>query len=64
MSDEEKTDGSTIKLRVSPEFKKEVEEFAEGCEVSVSALTRMALAEKVRKQAPEAESESSEEDAA
>lgn len=64
MSEEEKTDGSTIKLRVSPEFKKEVEEFAEGCEVSVSALTRMALAEKVRKQDPQSEDESTGEPAA
>jgi predicted transcriptional regulator len=64
MSNEEKTDGSLIKLRVSPEFKKEVEEFAEGCEVSVSALTRMALAEKVRKQGSQPEDEPTEEDAA
>lgn len=34
-----------IKLRTSPEFKAEIEAFASEREISISALTRLALAE-------------------
>lgn len=41
-----------IKLRASQDFKTEVEEFASSREISVSALTRIALVEYMKKDQP------------
>lgn len=43
---------TTIKLRVSDDFKENVESFASTREISVSALTRIALAEYIEKHRP------------
>jgi hypothetical protein len=47
MSEEQNTE-SAIRLRLSAEFKGEIEKAAEAMHISVSALTRMALAEYLR----------------
>lgn len=49
MSEEERDESETIKLRVTATFKGEVEQCAADLQLNTSALTRLALAEYIEK---------------